>query len=155
MHPQETLWMGWREWVSLPSINVSAIKAKIDTGARTSSLHAEKIKVIKKDGKKYVRFVTHPIQKNRDFKIECTAPLVDRRLVSDSGGHIEKRYIITLPINVGGHTWDAEFSLTTRKKMRFRLLLGRTAVHNCHIAPGSSYINGRVTRKKLAKVYDL
>lgn len=155
MLPEEKLWLGWREWISLPSIGVHAIKAKIDTGARTSSLHAEKIKVIRKGDKRFVRFTTFPIQKDRAFRLECEAPLVDRRIVSDSGGHRERRYIITLPVHVGGHTWDAEFSLTTRKKMRFRLLLGRTAVKDCRIAPGSSYINGRVTRKKLAKVYDL
>lgn len=145
--------LGWREWVGLPALGLPAVKAKIDTGARTSTLHAFKMKVFKENGEKFIRFRTHPIQKNADLTRECVAKVVDRRLVTDSGGKRELRYIIAVPLEMGGKKWEAEVSLTNRKKMRFRMLLGRTALHGCTIEPGESFLTGRITRKKLAEIY--
>lgn len=155
MSAQQKLRLGWREWVGLPSLGLPAIKAKIDTGARTSTLHAFKPKVFRDKGEKFIRFRTHPIQKNADCTRECVAKVVDRRFVTDSGGKRELRYIIRVPVEVEGKSWEVEVSLTNRKKMRFRMLLGRTALEGCTIEPDASFLTGRITRKKLAKVYDL
>jgi hypothetical protein len=149
----EKLKLGWREWLSLPLLGVPHIKAKIDTGARTSALHATKMRVVRRGDKRFVRFHTHPIQKNNEISIECLAPLVDRRFVTDSGGSKELRYIIQMPLQINGKKWEAEVSLTNRKKMRFRMLLGRTALKNCEIHPDASYLCGKVLRSKLKKDY--
>jgi len=94
--------IGFREWISLPNLNLIALKAKIDTGAKTSSLHAFDLKVVKRGGKSFGKFKVHPIQKNLDLVVACAAPLVDRRLVTDSGGHKELRYVIHTVIHMGG-----------------------------------------------------
>ena len=151
----EKLTLGWREWLSLPLLGVPHIKAKIDTGARTSALHATKMRVVRRGGKRFIRFHTYPIQKNNDIMVECLAPLVDRRFVTDSGGAKELRYIIQIPIHLNGRTWDAEVSLTNRKKMRFRMLLGRTALKNCEIHPDASYLCGKILKSKLKKDYSV
>ena len=86
--------IGWREWLALPGIGIPGIKAKIDTGARTSSLHTFSLEEFSRDGRRMVRFGIHPLQKRRDVELFCEAPVVDRRQVKDSGGHVEKRYVI-------------------------------------------------------------
>ena len=91
--------IGFREWISLPSLKLVALKAKIDTGAKTSSLHAFEIKHVKRGGKSFVRFKVHPIQKNLELVVSCLAPLIDRRVVTDSGGHKELRYVIHNDLN--------------------------------------------------------
>lgn len=151
----EPLKLGWREWVHLPSLSVPFIKAKIDTGARTSALHATNIRVVRKGGKRFVRFNTHPIQRNKDLTVECIAPYVDRRFVTDSGGNKELRYIVSIQIQMDGRELSAEVSLTNRSKMRFRMLLGRTALKECMIFPQASYLCGKVMKSKLRKAYAL
>ena len=151
----EKLKLGWREWVNLPSLGLPYVKVKIDTGARTSALHAVRPKLVKKNGVKFIRFETHPLQKSTDYVVECVAPMVDRRYVTDSGGSRELRYIIKIPVRLDGREWEAEVSLTSRPKMRFRMLLGRTALEGCEITPAESYLCGRISRKKLAKVYPI
>ena len=149
----EKLELGWREWVSLPALGLPFIKAKIDTGARTSALHATKIRVVRRGDKRFVRFNTQPLQKNHNYTVECIAPFVDRRYVTDSGGNKELRYIVEIAIQCDNRNWVAEVSLTNRKKMRFRMLLGRTALTDCSILPDASYLRGRVLKSKLKKVY--
>ena len=149
----EKLKLGWREWLNIPLLGVPYIKAKIDTGARTSALHATKIRVVRRGGVRFIRFHTYPIQKNNTVAVECMAPLVDRRYVTDSGGAKELRSIIKIPLQLDGRTWEAEVSLTNRKKMRFRMLLGRTALKNCMIHPDASYLCGKVLKSKLKKGY--
>ncbi len=151
----EKLTLGWREWVGFPALGLPYVKAKIDTGARTSALHATHIRVVRRGGKRFIRFKTHPIQHNTAHIVECIAPLVDRRFVTDSGGSKELRYIIEIPIQLGDKEWPIEISLTNRKRMRFRMLLGRTALTHCIIQPASSYINGKVLKNKLKKAYPL
>jgi hypothetical protein len=136
--------LGWREWVALPEFGIAQIKAKIDTGARSSALHAETIEPYMKGGEHWLMFTVAPIQKQNDSLIECHAPIKDYRLVSDSGGHKQRRYVIETQILFGGQAIRAEITLTNRDSMRFRMLLGRTAL-NRHflIDPSASYLQGK------------
>jgi hypothetical protein len=136
--------LGWREWVGLPALGIRQIKAKIDTGARTSTLHAFEIEEFEEHGKKRVRFKIHPVQRDNDTVIECVADVVDQRMVSDSGGHREKRWVIYTDVVIGPHTWPAEMTLTGRDDMLFRMLLGRTAMKNrTRVDPARSYLVGK------------
>ncbi|MFT5394898.1 MAG: hypothetical protein ACI85N_000077 [Gammaproteobacteria bacterium] len=137
--------IGWKEWVSLPAIGISAIKAKIDTGARTSALHTYQLKRLSKNGKDIVRFNIHPLQKNTDNLIVCESEILDMRTVKDSGGHKEERIFIQTPITIHDKTWDIEISLTSRENMLFRMLLGRTALVSggMIVSPELKYTAGR------------
>ena len=142
--------IGWREWVALPDLGLSAIKAKIDTGARTSALHAFLIEPYQQDGIDMLRFLIHPIQKNQDFQVECHCPVYDVREVTDSGGHREMRYVIQSNVSIGNGLWPIEMTLTNRDTMSFRMLLGRKAMEERFLVdPGASYINGKLGPRKL------
>ena len=142
--------IGWREWIVLPELGIPAIKAKIDTGARTSSIHIFSLEEFEADGRPMVRFSIHPLQRRKDIKRFCEAPVLDRRRVKDSGGHLEKRYVIQTTAVMGAESWTINLTLTNRDLMMFRMLLGRTAVENRFlIHPGRSYLTGR----SLAKAY--
>ena len=146
--------VGWREWVSLPEIGLPLIKAKVDTGARTSALHAFELHEYMDNGIEYVRFLIHPIQGRNDIVRECTAKVHDSRRVSDSGGHAEHRYVISTMIQLAGEQWPIELTLTNRDTMKFRMLLGRTAMENRIIVnPVKSFILGRHTKKNVEKIY--
>lgn len=127
---KEKLIVGWRETLSLPGLGIDKINAKIDTGARTSCLHAFKVDSFKKDEALWVRFWIHPIQRNSDVEVVCEAKVIDERIVRDSGGHEESRYVIESEVSIGGQTWPIEITLTNRENMAFRMLLGRTAMHD-------------------------
>jgi hypothetical protein len=136
--------IGWREWVSLPDLGISRIKAKIDTGARTSALHAFHIEHARVEGIEGLRIGVHPLQRRTDIEHYFFAPIVDERWVTDSGGHKEKRYVITSQLVLNGFQWPIELTLTNRDSMRFRLLLGRTAMHkSVMIKPDKSYLLGK------------
>ena len=120
--------IGWYEWVSLPELNLPKILAKIDTGARTSALHAFEVNLHKEKGIDKISFCIHPSSKNKTEVICCTADLLDCRNVTDSGGHTEQRYVIKTPVNLGGFIWPIEITLTNRDNMSFRMLLGRSAL---------------------------
>jgi hypothetical protein len=135
--------LGWREWVGLPALKIDHIKAKIDTGARSSALHAFSIEPYRKKGQRWVMFAIHPVQKRDDIIIECHAPVKDQRIVSDSGGHKQRRYVIETQLLIGQSLIVAEMTLTNRDSMRFRMLLGRTAMNNRFIIdPAASYLQG-------------
>ncbi len=134
--------LGWREWIALPELGINAIKAKVDTGARTSVLHAFNVEPFMEKSVDKVRFSIHPIQRRTDKEIVCSADIVDQRWVTDSGGHKEKRYVISTAVTVGDRTWDIEMTLTNRDTMGFRVLLGRTALKNLYLVdPSASYLS--------------
>lgn len=136
--------LGWREWVALPGLNLPPIKAKIDTGARTSALHAFFVEPYTQDNQEWVRFGIHPHQHDNDQVIECHAPIKDQRVVSDSGGNKQQRYVIETQLVIGTLLYTAEITLTNRDTMRFRMLLGRTAMNGRFIInPASSYQRGK------------
>jgi hypothetical protein len=150
----KTLTLGWREWCALPELGIPAIKAKVDTGAKTSALHTFGVEPFTQDGQLFVRFWVHPVQRNTDITLECVAPVKDERIVSDSGGHKESRYIIESEMVIGGHKRIIEMSLTNRDTMRFRMLLGRRAMQDdTTVHPEASYLNGRVRAKEIYKTH--
>lgn len=123
-----TLSVGWEEWVSLPDLGIPAIRAKVDTGAQTSSIHAFSIHPFEQDGKDRLRFGLHPVVERPDIELYCEADLVGQRAITSSNGETELRYIITSTLSVGGQTWPIELSLANRETMAYRMLLGRRAL---------------------------
>ena len=141
--PNEPLKVGWREWVALPDLRVEAIKAKIDTGARTSALHAYRIEPFRRGGALWLRFQLHPIQRSETTKVACEARAIDERTVRNSGGGVERRYIIKTLLKLGATSWPIELALANRDQMGFRMLLGRTALQgHALIDPGRAYLLG-------------
>lgn len=141
--------IGWREWVALPGLNIPKIKAKVDTGARTSALHAFSLRPFTEDGKNRISFDIHPLQHNTDIIVTCIADVVDKRAVTDSGGHTEDRYVIETPITVAGQTWSIEITLTERETMLFRMLLGRSALRRRFIVnPSRSFVTTKRFKNK-------
>ena len=133
--------VGWREWVSLPELGAVRIKAKIDTGARTSAIHAWKIQPFEKDGETWVRFELHPNQDDNKTRIACEAPVVDSRMIKSSNGQQQRRYVIRTPLRIGLHVWPIELTLTRRDEMGFRMLVGRTALKpGALVNPSKSYL---------------
>lgn len=133
--------IGWREYVDFPELGVSRVKAKIDTGARSSSLHAFDIRRETREGVEWVVFAVHPIQRNDDVVIECAAPLHDERVVRSSSGHEQLRPVIRPKVRVGGRIFRIDLTLASRDMMGFRMLLGREAVRRRFLVDaGHSYL---------------
>ena len=140
--------IGWREWVALPELGVEFIKVKVDTGARTSSLHAFDLEESVRGGVPIVRFMIHPEQRRAHPEIPVELPLVARRRVRDSGGRSELRPVVETEVSLHGRRWPIELTLTRRDAMGFRMLLGRQAIRNRFLVdPGRSYCAGRRVRK--------
>jgi len=136
--------IGWREWVGLPELGVQMVKAKIDTGARSSALHAWNIKPFEKDGAPWVAFELHPMQRDNHVVIECAAPLLGKRRVRSSSGVIQTRFAIETVLELGVRRWPIEITLTNRDEMGFRMLLGRTALRRrVMIDPSRSFLSTR------------
>lgn len=133
--------IGWREWVALPELGIGRIKAKVDTGARSSSLHAYDIDVFSRGRRQYVRFVVHPVQRETRTTLHCVAELHEHRHVRSSSGHQEYRPIIRTLVELGGERWPIDLTLTTRDSMGFRMLLGREAIRGRFVVEaGRSYL---------------
>lgn len=120
--------IGWREYLTLPQFNISYIKAKIDTGARTSALHAYNITEYSEGDRTMIKFQVHPIQRETHTTVDCIAPLLEYRKVTNSGGHGQIRPVIITEVKLGKYQWEIELTLTNRDVMGFRMLLGREAI---------------------------
>ncbi len=133
--------IGWREWVSLPELGIKRLKAKVDTGARTSALHAHQVECFQDHGVNKVKFVIYPLHHFPEKPVVCVAELQDIRWVTDSGGHREQRPVIKTLIKMADKSWYIEITLTSRDDMSFRMLLGRTAMQNHFVVnPSASYL---------------
>ncbi len=140
---------GWREWVALPAFDIKRIKAKIDTGARTSALHASKITPFTKDGAAYVRFIVHPLQRQSRPAKTCVALVIDHRRITDSGGKSEERYVVRASLAICQTVWPVELSLTNRDQMGFRMLIGRQALRRRYVVdPARSFVT-KLKRRKI------
>jgi hypothetical protein len=140
--------IGWREWVTLPDLGLGAVKAKIDTGAKTSSLHAFDVELEERGTKTYVRFKVHPLQCDASVVVACRALLVDRRPVTDSGGHRQERYVIRTTLVLAGVKKRIELTLSNRESMKYRMLIGRAALKHLYIDPSQSYLSGKTLRQR-------
>jgi hypothetical protein len=142
--------LGWREWLALPEIGIAAIKAKVDTGARTSCLHAFYVEPFRRARKDWVRFGVHPEQCSDRRALHCEARILDQRQVADSGGHRELRFVIQTRLLLLDFDDTIELTLTNRDTMRFRMLLGRTALSAAGftVDPAGSYLAGRPDPEK-------
>lgn len=137
------LTVGWREWLALPDIGIDAICAKIDTGARSSALHVDSMTTFQRDGLEWVRFTLHPGRHGSGGTVDAEARVVDRRRVTDSGGHDTERLFIATDLLVGGSRHRIELNLTSRRNMRFPMLLGRTAMAGrLLVDPAGSFMLG-------------
>jgi hypothetical protein len=146
--PQAPFILGWEEWVALPDLGLPAIKAKVDTGARTSALHAFLIEPFGTAGQPMVRFGIHPIPGRDDIEIYCSAQIIDRREVTSSNGEKEVRTVIASRVRIGERAWPIELTLTNRETMSYRMLLGRQAIReDIHVDPAASFRQPRLSYK--------
>ena len=144
--------IGWREWVQLPDFGITSIKAKVDTGARSSSIHAINIELFELEGLSMVRFQVAPMQHNDQHLVQAEAKLLCQRTVTDSGGHREKRPVVITTVSLGGAPWPIELTLTNRDVMGFRMLLGRQAIRDRFLVhPGHSFLQSRKGPSKKAE----
>lgn len=136
--------IGWREWLALPGLDIRRIKAKIDTGARSSSLHAYDIRRFRRKGVSMVRFRVHPLQRNFRTAVDAEAEVVGQRKVRSSSGVETLRWVIVTDVVLGEQRWPIEITLTRRDAMGFRMLLGRQAIRGHYVVdPGRSYLAGK------------
>ena len=142
--------VGWREWVAFPELGLPAVRAKVDTGASTSALHATRIKTVERDGALWARFTVQPFfRRTTKVRVACEAPVVDRRLIRSSNGHEAERLVVLarmrFGVRAGSPEADVEVTLTDRRQMRFPMLLGREAMAGRVVVhPGASFLLGRV-----------
>ncbi|NQV29418.1 MAG: ATP-dependent zinc protease [Candidatus Marinimicrobia bacterium] len=144
--------IGWREWVCLPDMGIISIKVKVDTGARSSSLHVFELKQFQKDGESWVRFKVHPVQKKATPTLECEAKLLEYRSIRSSSGKASIRPVILTNLMILGETYPVELTLASRDEMGFRMLLGREAFRGRFLVDaGRSYYGGKPLRKQKNK----
>lgn len=146
--------IGSEEWCAFPTLGIPAIKARIDSGAKTSSIHAFNIRTFLKEGESWVSFEVHPLQNDRQTTVRCMAPLVDRRLVKSSSGDTNRRYVILVPMSLGDETWEVEVTLANRDSMGYRMLLGREAMNGRVVVdPAEKLLQQTFSKKKLKEIY--
>ncbi|SMP53908.1 Uncharacterized conserved protein [Neorhodopirellula lusitana] len=141
--------IGWREWVALPGLNVRRIKAKIDTGARSSSIHAFDVEPYIGEGVERVRFSIHPAQSRDDYVVNADVPILERRHVRSSNGEVSERIVILTELVILGRSMQVDLTLANRDAMGFRMLVGREAIRRRFLVdPSASFMAGRIHRKK-------
>ena len=147
MHKISTpLVLGWQEWIALPELGLPALKAKIDTGAKTSALHTYRIERFGTTKRPMVRFTVHPDPKRSHLEITASAPVIDQREVTSSNGERELRFVIATLIQIGAHGWPIEVTLTNRERMSYRMLIGRQAIRpNVLVDPDASFRQPRLS----------
>jgi len=151
---KEKVIVGSEEWCSFPDLGIPTIKARVDSGAKTSALHAINIAPFIKDGENWVKFDINPIQNNVKTIIHCESKLIDKRIVKSSSGFREQRYVIGSELEIGGKNWPIEITLTNRDSMGFRMLLGREAMSGrVLVDPEQKYLLGEPTSDKLTELY--
>jgi ribosomal protein S6--L-glutamate ligase len=151
---QSKIILGSEEWCSFPELGIPTIKARVDSGAKTSALHAINIAPFKKEGQNWVKFDINPIQNNVKTIIHCEAPLIDKRIVKSSSGFREERFVIQTNLEIGNTNWNIEMTLTNRDSMGFRMLLGREAMSGrVLVDPEQQYLLGQPTTDNLKEVY--
>lgn len=144
--------IGWREWIALPQLGVDTIKVKVDTGARSSSIHAFNLSLFERGGVEWVRFEVHPVQRRKEPSITVEAKVLEHRSVRSSSGRAALRPVIITQASLLGVDWPIELTLASRDKMGFRMLLGREAIRNRFlIDPGRSFYGGRPVGRKRKK----
>ena len=154
--PQNKIILGSEEWCSFPELGIPAIKARVDSGAKTSALHAINIIPFTKEGVNWVKFDINPIQNNLKTVIHCEALLIDKRIVKSSSGYREQRFVIQTNINIGNDNWPIEMTLTNRDSMGFRMLLGREAMSGrILVDPEQKYLLGQNTTENLKELYQI
>lgn len=140
---------GWREWIALPDLGIEAIKAKLDTGARTSALHAVRLQPFDMGGAEWVRFTIHPRQRSTKNSLQVELPVLEWRKITSSNGVRQKRPVIVTQMAFFGQVWPIELTLTNRKNMGFRMLLGREALRGRLVVDSNrSYVGGRPERPR-------
>jgi hypothetical protein len=150
--PEDLPHIGWREWVALPDLGVPHIKAKIDTGAKTSALHAFDIEILLRGRRRLVRFKVHPFQRDASTTVTAEAELADEREIRSSTGHVTRRPVIETVVEILGALTPIELTLVGRDEMGFRMLVGREALRKRFLVdPGRSYVGGRPERKRKRK----
>lgn len=151
---QKRLLIGRNEWCQLPELGIPAIKAKIDTGAKTSSLHAFNIRSVKRRNRYYAHFDIHPLQGDKTILVSCVSPIIDEREITSSNGHKEHRLVIQTTIMINNRKWKIEVTLSNRDPLRYRLLLGREALnYRTLIDPSLSCHQKKITTKNAMKLY--
>ncbi|SVB36201.1 uncharacterized protein METZ01_LOCUS189055 [marine metagenome] len=150
MNESEKLIVGGDEWCIFPQLGIPAVKARVDSGAKTSSLHAFNIHSFKRSSQPWVSFDIHPIQQNRKVCVRCESPVIDRRIIKSTNGVSEKRYVIQTPVKLGDKIWEIELTLTNRDSMGYRMLLGREAMSGkILVDPSQSLALGRLSEQDI------
>jgi hypothetical protein len=147
--------IGWRELVTLPELSPDLVKVKVDTGARTSALHAFDMVIVDRDGLSWVDFEIHPTQRSPLGAVAVSCPIVEFRQIRSSTGHAERRPVIRTPLQIGATRFDIDLTLTSRDEMGFRMLLGRAAVRRRFLVdPGRSYVHSRARTRASSRPRD-
>ncbi len=153
---EELITVGWIELISLPQLKIPAMKVKIDTGARTSALHVTDLERFVKQGEEFARFQVHPMRRHQQHTVVCEAPIIGDKNVKNSGGQVQVRPVVVTDLTVGGQTWSIQVTLTNRKDMRFKMLLGREAMRQkILVDPGVKYLHGKRSHKSMMSLYKL
>ena len=154
MSNNEKVIAGSEEWCAFPSLGIPAIKARVDSGAKTSSIHAFNIQRFKRDGETWVSFEVHPLQNNRRTVIRCERPVIDKRVVKSSSGYSETRYVVSAPMKLGEEVWDIQLTLANRDSMGYRMLLGREAMSGrLLVDPSISFSLGEISKDEIDSFY--